>query len=309
MSEEYSKLEPPLVWKYFREVSNIPRCSKHEEKVAEYIISVAKKLGLEYKQDEAGNIVVRKPATPGKENCKGVVLQCHLDMVCEKNEDVIHDFSKDPIKFVIKGDYLYADGTTLGADNGIGVATALAILEDKEVVHSPLEVLFTVDEETGLTGAFQLKPDFLNGRRLINLDSEEDGVIYIGCAGGADTKLFYKGRKLKPAKNLEFLKVTLKGLKGGHSGIDINQGRGNAVQLLARALFRAREKVAFYLLDYRGGNKRNAIARECSAVVGLTAANLKRFKRLMSKEFEKIKSEYRVVEKDITYQFEKASEP
>jgi len=304
MSADYSELEPTLVWKYFRELSNIPRCSKHEEKIREYIISVAKKLKMDYNRDEAGNVVIRKPATPGREKVKGVILQGHMDMVCEKNEDVKHDFSRDPIRFVIKDDYLYADGTTLGADNGIGLATGLALLEDSGAAHGPVEALFTTDEETGLTGAFHLEGDFVKGRRFLNLDSEEENVIYIGCAGGADTKITYTGKRISPSRPLKFVKITLKGLKGGHSGIDIDQGRGNAVQLLARALNKAQQKITLYIVDYAGGNKRNAIARECSAVVGMTQGNVTRFKRLIEKEMKNIKFENGVVEKDLTHVME-----
>jgi len=306
MNADYSELEPRLIWKYFRELSNIPRCSKHEEGIREYIVSVAKKLNLEYDQDEIGNIVIRKPATPGREKAKGVILQGHLDMVCEKNEDVDHDFSRDPIGFVIREDYLYADGTTLGADNGIGVATGLALLEDPDAVHGPLEALFTIDEETGLTGAFNLRGDFLQGRRFLNLDSEEEDVIYIGCAGGADTRIDYTGTRIAPSRPLEYLKVTIKGLKGGHSGIDIDQGRGNAVQLMARALNKARQKVTFYLMDYNGGNKRNAIARECSAIVGMTSTNVTRFRNLVAKEMKAIAFENRVIEGDLYHTIEEA---
>ncbi len=297
MASAYSKLEPQLVWKYFREISDIPRCSKHEEKIRKYLIKVAKKLKLEYQEDKIGNIVIRKPATPGKEKVKGAILQGHVDMVCEKNKSVKHDFAKDKIKFDIRDDgHLYAKGTTLGADNGIGIATALAILEDKEVVHGPLECLFTVDEETGLTGAFNLEGDFLKGRKFLNLDSEEEGVLYIGCAGGADSKIIYTGKLIKPTRPLKFVKVVLKGLKGGHSGIDISNGRGNAVQLMARALHRATSKATFYLVEYDGGNLRNAISRECHAVVGMTQTNLARFKRLVSRELDAAKVEHSFVE-------------
>src|SRR5512133_906748 len=187
MSEALKGLKPEPVWKYFGEISRIPRCSKSEQQIADYVIGRAKQLGLEAKQDRFGNVLVRKPASPGREQVKTVVLQGHLDMVCEKNADIVHDFTKDPIELVKKGDVLTANGTTLGADNGIAVATNLAIIEDKSLEHGPLEFLFTIDEETGLTGATNLAPGFVESKTLMNLDSEEEGALYVGCSGGRDT--------------------------------------------------------------------------------------------------------------------------
>ncbi len=184
MSNAIEGLKPSQVWKYFAEISKIPRCSKHEGAIVKYILETARKLGLEAKADKSGNVVVRKPASAGREMVGSVVLQGHLDMVCEKNKDTVHDFSKDPITLVRKGNVLMADGTTLGADNGIAVATNLAIMEDRSLSHGPLEFLFTIDEETGLTGANNLGRDFLAGKTLLNLDSEEEGALYVGCSGG-----------------------------------------------------------------------------------------------------------------------------
>src|SRR5512138_2265139 len=187
MADAIQGLTPPLVWKYFAELSKVPRCSKHEQAAGRFVLDAAKKLGLEAKQDKSGNVVIRKPASAGRERTPSVCLQGHLDMVCEKNNDVTHDFSKDPIELVRKGNFLMANGTTLGADNGIAVATNLAIAEDKSLEHGPLELLFTIDEETGLTGANNLQPGFLQSKILMNLDSEEEGALYVGCAGGKDT--------------------------------------------------------------------------------------------------------------------------
>ena len=207
-------LEPRVVWKHFDEIRKIPRCSKHEEKIREYIVNFAKKLNLEYKVDKAGNVVIRKTASPGMENKPIVVLQGHMDMVCEKNANVEHDFSKDPIKLVKKDDVLTADGTTLGADNGIGLAIMLAILEDKNLKHGPIEALFTVDEETGLTGAFAIQPDFLKGRIMLNLDSEDFGVITIGSAGGGGSKIELPLERQKNGEKSKSFTIKVTGLRG-----------------------------------------------------------------------------------------------
>jgi len=259
-----SNLKPELLWKHFDEITKIPRCSKNEGTVGEYVLSVAKRLGLESKKDHVGNIVVSKPAMPGHEKAPIVVLQGHLDMVCEKNSDVEFDFSKDPINVKIEGEWVTANGTTLGADNGIGVAAGLAVMEDDSVVHGPLELLFTTDEETGLNGAQLLQPDFLKGRILLNLDSEEEGAFSIGCAGGGDSKTtIHVKRQSTQGKTL--LKLSFTGLRGGHSGIDIHTGRGNAIQLLARMLLKS--DAAFELVSLEGGSKHNAIPREVFAFV------------------------------------------
>jgi len=236
MSENITDYKPELVWKYFQEISRIPRCSKHEKAVGDYIESVAKRLGLDYTRDSIGNIVIRKPASPGYEKSTPVVLQGHMDMVCEKDSDVEHDFSKDPIELVVEGDWLTAKGTTLGADNGVGVSAGLAVLEDDSIVHGPLEVLITVDEETGMTGAFALSEDALKGKIFINLDSEEEGTVYIGCAGGGDTRFSLPIERIRPPADTTALKVKVSGLRGGHSGVDINEGRANAIKVLARVL-------------------------------------------------------------------------
>jgi len=266
MSKAIEDLKPALVWKYFAEISLIPRPSKHEEKIAGYVLGTAKKLGLEAKQDRTGNIVVRKPASPGREKVPGIVLQGHLDMVPEKNADKQHDFLKDPIELVRKGNFMMANGTTLGADNGIAVATNLAIMEDRTLEHGPLEFLFTIDEETGLTGASNLEPGLLKYATLMNLDSEEEGAVYVGCSGGRDSIGTWKANfKAAPGKHVP-LKISVKGLKGGHSGLEIDKGRGNAIKILNRVIL-ALDNAGARLSGINGGNKRNAIPREADAVV------------------------------------------
>ncbi|HET7040234.1 MAG TPA: aminoacyl-histidine dipeptidase [Gemmatimonadales bacterium] len=270
MPDAIEGLKPPLVWKYFAEVVRIPRCSKHEEKIRQYVVDTAKRLGLKSRVDAVGNVVVKKPASPGKERVKRICLQGHLDMVCEKNKDKVHDFSKDPIILVRKGNMLTADGTTLGADNGIAVATNLAIMEDKSLVHGPLEFLFTIDEETGLTGAGGIPADFLESRTMMNLDSEEEGALYVGCSGGRDTKGSWKLETDPAPKGAVAAKLTVTGLKGGHSGLEIDKGRGNAVKILTRALL-ALEQLGVRVASMEGGNKHNAIPREADATVFVPA--------------------------------------
>ncbi|MGA2384032.1 MAG: aminoacyl-histidine dipeptidase [Gemmatimonadales bacterium] len=270
MSNAIEGLKPELVWKYFAEIAKIPRGSKHEEKISKYVFETAKKLGLQAKADKLGNVVAKKPASPGKERVRSVALQGHLDMVCEKNKDTVHDFSKDPIELVRKGNFLMANGTTLGADNGIAVATNLAIMEDKSLVHGPLEFVFTIDEETGLTGATGLQPGFVESRTLMNLDSEEEGALYVGCSGGRDTIGTWKmATDASPAGAVAgLLRVT--GLKGGHSGLEIDKGRGNAVKIANRAVLAVAE-LGGRLASLEGGDKHNAIPRETEAVIYVPA--------------------------------------
>ncbi len=266
MNPAIEGLKPELVWKYFAEICTIPRPSKHEEKMTNYVLGKAKEFGLEAKKDKYGNVVVRKPASPGREHVRMICLQGHLDMVAEKNKDKVHDFLKDPIELVRKGNVLMANGTTLGADNGIAVATNLAIMEDKSLEHGPLEFLFTVDEETGLTGASNLSPGFLQSKTMLNLDSEEEGSIYVGCAGGRDTTSTWKLAFDAAPRDTVAATVSVKGLKGGHSGLEIDKGRGNAIKILNRALLQL-DKLGARLSSMEGGNKHNAIPREADALV------------------------------------------
>jgi dipeptidase D len=266
MSHAIEGLQPGAVWKYFAEVARIPRCSKHEEAMTKYVMDTAKRLGLKAKSDKFGNVVVSKPASAGKERVASIALQGHLDMVCEKNKGKVHNFAKDPIELVRNGNVITANGTTLGADNGIAVATNLAIMEDASLVHGPLEFLFTVDEETGLTGASNLAPGMLESKTLMNLDSEEEGHLYVGCSGGRDTIGSWK-LSLEPAPAgtaAAELKVT--GLKGGHSGLEIDKGRGNAVKIINRVLLRL-APLGARVSSVNGGNKHNAIPREAEALL------------------------------------------
>ncbi len=302
MKQAIEGLEPRLLWEHFYQLAQIPRCSKHEEKAREYVIAVAERNQLEYKTDAVGNVVVKVPATPGKENTPIVVLQSHLDMVCEKNKDVDHDFSKDPIELVRDGEWITANGTTLGADNGIGAAAMLAVMESKDVVHGPLELLFTIDEETGLTGASGLDDSMLEGRILLNLDSEEDGVIYIGCAGGRDTEFFLKRDNQAPSSGFVPVKVLVTGLQGGHSGLNIHEGRGNAIKLLTRMLWNLRETIDFQLAEIDGGNKHNAIPRECDAILFVNPNDVDTVKSVASQYEAIYQQEYQFVEKGIRIQ-------
>ena len=266
MTHAVEGLQPELFWRYFAAIARIPRPSQHEERIARYVRDTAARLGLRAVQDRVGNVVVRKPASPGRERVRSLCLQAHLDMVCEKNAAKVHDFYKDPIELVRKGDVLTANGTTLGADNGVGVAANLAIMADRTLVHGPLELLFTVDEETGLTGAQNLDPALLASRTLLNLDSEEEGVLFVGCAGGRDTE----GRwpvawERAPAHSAAY-DLSVKGLRGGHSGLEIDKGLGNAIKLLNRAVLRLAD-IDARLAAITGGKMRNAIPREGRALL------------------------------------------
>ncbi|RMI20613.1 MAG: aminoacyl-histidine dipeptidase [Calditrichaeota bacterium] len=302
MKSVISGLEPQLLWEHFYEISRIPRCSGNEEAVRQYVLQVAERNGFSYELDSVKNVVVRKPATPGMEKSPVVVLQSHLDMVCEKNKDVAHDFRRDPIRLKREGDWLKAEGTTLGSDNGIGVAAALAVLESRGITHGPIEALFTVDEETGLTGATELGEDMLTGRILLNLDSEEDGVIYIGCAGGRDTEITLAVEtEPAPAGHVP-VRVRIGGLQGGHSGLQIHQGLGNAIRLLARFLNRAAASVSFRLAHVDGGSKHNAIPREADAILYIPADQQQALHSLVEEYQSILQEEYRLVDPGVFVQ-------
>ncbi|MBX3008523.1 MAG: aminoacyl-histidine dipeptidase [Melioribacteraceae bacterium] len=263
-------LSPHILWKRFYEISQIPRNSKNEEQIRQYLKSFAEHHGFTFNEDSVGNIVIHVPPTPGKENLPTIVLQSHVDMVCEKNRDTIHDFSKDPIKLVKDGEWIKADGTTLGADNGIGAAASLAVAGEEDFEHGPLELLFTVDEETGLTGANNLQPGFITGKLLLNLDTEEDGAFYVGCAGGMDTAGILPIEFEKINEKLSIYNIFISGLKGGHSGININDGRANAIKLMAH-LLKNLKSFEFQIVQFVGGSKRNAIPREAEATILIDA--------------------------------------
>lgn len=276
-----SHLSPSLVWGIFEEITRVPRPSKHEEKIIAYLVDFATRHNLRHKVDGAGNVVIYKPATAGYESHPAVVLQSHSDMVCEKNNQTEHDFMNDPIEAYIDGEWVKAKGTTLGADCGIGMAAALAVLVDDSLAHPAIEALFTVDEETGLTGAFNLAPDMLTGKYLLNLDSEDEGEIFIGCAGGVDTLATFTYKSERAPKEYAWLRVEIGGLKGGHSGDNIPDGLGNSNKIMARLLQLASERYALRISDFNGGNLRNAIPREAFAVVGVPVAKRGAFLRLL----------------------------
>lgn len=302
-------LEPKLVWKYFYELTQVPRPSKKEEKVIAYLLDFAKKHNLEVKKDDAGNILMTKPATKGKENLPTVILQGHVDMVAEKNNDTVFDFDNDPIQTYIEGDWLKAKGTTLGADNGIGVAAALAILASDNIEHGKLECLFTVDEETGLTGAYALGKDFLTGDILINLDTEEEGELYIGCAGGKGTTAIFHYQEDETPMNQYWFKLEVKGLNGGHSGSEIHKGLGNANKILNRFLWQLSRKMQVCLASITGGNLHNAIPREASAVVGIPIGDKEEMVILLNIFSSQIKDELKVVDPKVTIDVETTDEP
>jgi dipeptidase D len=293
-------MKPEIVWKQFDEIRKIPRCSKHEEKIRKYLLDFANTRGLKYKTDEVGNVVIRKPAAAGMENKPIVVLQSHMDMVCEKNSDVNFDFATDSIELNVIDDVLTAKGTTLGADDGIGVATSLAILEDTSLKLGPIEALFTVDEETGLTGAFALGPDMLEGRILLNLDSEDWGVITVGCAGGGNSDITIPVKRLKAPSNLKWMKINISGLRGGHSGVDIHEQRANAIKLISRILWKIKNDFSIAVSTIHGGDKHNAIPREAYAIIGVSTDDLSKIQNLVNKEAEAICEEYRPIDPKCT---------
>jgi dipeptidase D len=309
MNEEIYKLQPARLWHYFGEILMIPRPSKKEEKIAAYLLEFGKNHGLETLRDAIGNVIIRKPATAGKENVQSVVLQSHIDMVCEKNSDKVHDFDNDPIEAYIEDGWVTANGTTLGADDGIGIAAQLAILEAKDIEHGPIECLFTVDEETGLTGAFGLDTEILNSRILLNLDSEDDGQIFIGCAGGKDTLAEMPFKKEDVPAGYTAYKISVTGLRGGHSGDDIQKGYGNANKILNRLLWNASHKFGMRLSDFNAGNLRNAIAREGFAIVMIPDGKTSDFEAYAKTYNTTLKSEFKVTEPKLDTAFEKTQKP
>jgi len=295
------ELKPSCVFNFFKEICAVPRPSKREEKIIEYLKEFGKKHQLETLVDEVGNVLIKKPATKGYEHCKTVVLQSHIDMVCEKNSDVEHDFLNDPIETVVDGEWLRAKGTTLGADNGIGVATELAVLAAEDVEHGPIECLFTVDEETGLTGAFALKGGFMNGDILLNLDSEDEGELFIGCAGGVRTSATMTYKPVSVPQNYFFFKVGVEKLTGGHSGDDINKGRANANKVLNRFLYQTAEKYDMYLCSIEGGNLHNAIPREAHAVCAVPMEAKEAIRVDLNLFAAEVETEYAVTEKSVKF--------
>ncbi len=309
MNKDIFNLQPTAVWKNFYSLTQVPRPSKSEEKIQKFMVAFGKGLGLETILDEVGNVIIRKPATPGMENRMGVIFQGHLDMVPQKNSDTVHDFTTDPIEAYIDGEWVTANGTTLGADNGMGVAAAMAILQSKDIPHGPIEALFTCDEETGMTGAFGLKPNVLKGDILLNMDSETEGELYVGCAGGTDAniKLPFK-KEAVPAGHVA-LKLFLKGLKGGHSGMEIILGRGNANRMMNRWLKKAQKNFGIRLASIDGGGLRNAIPRESVAIITLPKENVEKAKSCLANYEATLKKEFEVVEPNLSFTVESTTLP
>lgn len=288
-----AELDPQRVWKNFYELTKIPRPSKNEGKAVEYLYEFGKKLGLETTKDELGNVIIRKPATKGMENRKGIILQAHVDMVPQKNSDVDFNFDTDAIRTrIVDGEWVYATGTTLGADNGMGCSVAMAVLEAKDLAHGPIEALFTIDEETGMTGARGLKPGILKGEILVNLDSEEEGELYVGCAGGLDGQAVFHYKEEAVPAGYEGFKISLTGLLGGHSGMDINLYRANANKVMARLLLPLVRDLGAKLISIEGGSLRNAIPREAFATVAVASEKAGEAKKILESRFAEVRSEY-----------------
>ncbi len=300
-------LQPKLIWEIFDEITAVPRPSKHEEKIIEYLLDFAKRYNLEAERDQIGNVVIRKAATAGYEGVPTVILQSHMDMVCEKNSDTVHDFMTEPIRTKIEDGWVKAEGTTLGADCGIGMAAALAVLVDPTVEHGAIEALFTVDEETGLTGAFNLGEGMLTGKYLINLDSEDEGEIFIGCAGGVDTLGYFDYQTEKLPAGYEYYRIGVSGLKGGHSGDDIDKGLGNANKILAHFLYDA-ERFGIRLGMFDGGNLRNAIPREAYAVVAVPEHTALIFETSLANYVSAVKALYAATEPNLKITLAQAAE-
>src|SRR5271167_1459166 len=301
-------LDPQAIWKHFDVLAATPRASTKEAAARTYVLSQAARLGLETSQDAAGNLVVRKPARPGREQAPMALLQGHLDMVCEKNEGTPFNFDTDPIKVVRDGDWLKADGTTLGSDNGVGVAAALAVMESHDIAHGPLEFAFTIDEETGLSGAAQFPGGLLHSKYFLNLDNEEKGTLCIGCSGGVKTTARRKA-VLRPASAGSGWRIKVSGLKGGHSGVDIHQGRGNALRILGGVLQSALDRLPIEIAEINGGSAQNAILREASAVVVLDAAREQELKSLVSAAESEDKSDLGGFDPGLQITVEKVEQP
>lgn len=309
MNKDIKSLQPQALWENFYAITQIPHPSGVEEQIRDFVFNFGESLGLQTKKDKIGNILISKPATPGMEDRKGIVLQGHLDMVPQKNSDKVHDFAKDPIEAFIDGDWVTANGTTLGADNGIGVAAAMAILQSKDLKHGPIEALFTATEETGMDGAFGLKPGWIDGDILLNLDSEDEGELYVGCAGGVDVNVEMEYDQLIIPEDVAAYELNVSGLKGGHSGMDIVLGRANANKLLVRFLRMATRSLGVQVGEIVGGSLRNAIPREAVATIVLPQ-DLQDDLKAEVEAYEAIyKQEYSVTEPDLSFKLERAEMP
>jgi len=308
MTTALENLEPKSLWKHFEALSAIPRASEKEGRARDYVLALAGRLGLEAIQDGVGNVVIRKPARHGREGAIAAALQGHLDMVCEKNEGTAHNFDADPIRLIRDGDWLKADGTTLGADNGVGVAAALAVMESDDIAHGPLEFLFTIDEESGLTGASSFPGGLLGSKYFLNLDGEEEGTLCIGCAGGINSVARRKVAH-RPVLSGEGWRIRVSGLQGGHSGIDIHKGRGNAVRILGRVLQSLMDGLPLAVAGMDGGSKRNAIPREASATVALDGGREAELRRWVAALEAEIRSDLGAFDAGLRITVESAARP
>ena len=309
MSNEIRNLEPKIIWNHFADLNAIPRPSKKEEQVIEFMMNFGKNLHLETFTDSVGNVIIKKPATKNFEDRKTIVLQSHLDMVHQKNSSTIFDFENEGINMFIEEDWVTADGTTLGADNGMGVAAIMAVLSSKEIQHPTIEALFTIDEETGMTGAMGLKPGLLEGEILLNLDTEEDDEIGMGCAGGVDITATRKYSEELTPDNAKGFSITVKGLNGGHSGMDIHKGLGNANKIMNRLLFEGFTKFGLRISEINGGSLRNAIPRESKAIVSIDAVSMEIFLKKIQQLITRIKNEFLTVEPNLIIEIQKVTTP
>jgi dipeptidase D len=309
MSNDIRQLEPKALWNHFADLNAVPRPSKKEERVIQFMVDFGKSLGLETETDAAGNVLIRKPASPGMEGRPTVILQSHLDMVHQKNNDTVFDFDREGINMFIEGDWVKARGTTLGADNGLGVATIMALLSTSNVAHPPLEALFTIDEETGMTGAFELKRNWLTGSILLNLDTEDDDELTIGCAGGIDVTASAVYDEEPTPEGTTSWKLTVKGLSGGHSGMDIHKGLANANKLLARLLWRTHEEFGVRIAEIDGGGLRNAIPREAMALIAVSERQDGPFMSYLKKVEATLKNEYALTDPALSITIEPFARP
>lgn len=307
MSSVVRKLEPKSLWKNFANINAIPRASKKEEQIIQYMMDFGKSLGLPTIKDHIGNVIIKKPATAGMEDRKTVVLQSHLDMVHQKNNDTVFDFATEGIKMLVDGDWVKADGTTLGADNGIGVATIMALLESTDIAHPPLEALFTIDEETGMTGALELKGGFLDAEIMLNLDTEDDDELTIGCAGGVDITAVGSYEQVPATSTDTGFKITVKGLNGGHSGMDIHKGLGNANKIMNRILYSLHKDIDLKIASIDGGSLRNAIPRESVATMMICNDDIAKMKKIVTDLTAVLKSEYGYTDGNLEIIVESAS--
>ncbi|MFA7273049.1 MAG: aminoacyl-histidine dipeptidase [Crocinitomicaceae bacterium] len=293
-------LQPQALWGHFADLNAVPRPSKKEERVRQFMVDFGKNLGFKTEVDKIGNVIIKKPGANGLENAGAVILQSHLDMVHQKNNETVFDFDKQGIDMLVDGDWVKANGTTLGADNGIGVAAIMALLSSTDIPHPPIEAMFTIDEETGMTGAMQLDPSFYEGKTLLNLDTEDDDELSIGCAGGIDTNTSYKYATTELKREHVGYKLTIKGLMGGHSGMDIDKGRGNANKILTRILYSLRSHADLHLVEFDGGSLRNAIPREAVATIAVLKEDQKTFELEFAKIADLLKVEFKTVEGNLT---------